>query len=97
MKKCLNITASIDKPELVEYMAESLASKLFDSGNPEIEVPNGWRAIKTSSVESYVSGNVEMQIEGEPELRIPFKTCFIFSCTKEKDDPYKLDWGMSFS
>src|SRR5437870_3358944 len=97
MKKNLYITASFDKPELVENIAEKLAARRYDSGYAKARVPKKWQAIDTSSVETYVTGNIEIVFDEEPRIRMPFITCFLFSCTKGKNDPYKLDWSISFS
>ena len=97
MKKNLYITASFDKPELVEIIAEELASRRYDSGYAEASVPEKWQAIETSTVETYVTGNMQIFFDDACRIRMPFITCFLFSCTKEKNDPYKLDWSISFS
>ncbi len=97
MKKNLYITASFDKPELVENIAEELASRRYDVGYGKARVPNKWVAIETSSVETYVTGNMEIIVDEKSKIRIPFITCFLFSCTKGKNNPYKMDWSISFS
>jgi hypothetical protein len=97
MKTSLHITASFDKPELVEYIAQTLAAKPYPSPITKTQLPGEWRAIETSSVENYVSGNVDIMEDDEAGLHVPFKTCFLFTCIRGKNDPYRLDWGMSFS
>src|SRR5690349_20500798 len=94
MKKNLHITASLDQPELLENMVEKLACRRSDSESDE---RNGdWQLMNTSSVEKYVSGTVALSGNRE-ETRLSFVTCFIFCCTKEKSDPYRLHWSMSLS
>lgn len=94
MKKNLQITASLDQPELLENMVEKLACRRADIVSGE---RNGeWQLLNSSSVEKYVSGTLAFAGEGG-ETTLSFITCFLFSCTKEKADPYKLHWSMSLS
>lgn len=97
MKKDLHLIALVDKPEVLEQMIEELAARRYDIGYGNAVVPASWRAIDTSSVESYVSGTVEFDYNETQRIRIPYITCFLFCCTKEKDDPYDLRWGISLS
>ncbi len=97
MKKNLHLIASVDKPEVLENIIEQLATRRYDIGYGKAIVPNSWQAIDTSSVESYISGIVEFDYNATQRIRVPYITCFIFSCTKEKNDPYDLRWSFSLS
>jgi hypothetical protein len=97
MKNFLHITALVDKPELLENIVEQLAVRHYDIGYGNASVPISWRALDTSSIESYVSGNVQLTLDGEKPIKMPFISCFLFTCTKEKKDPYKLNWSFSLS
>ncbi|HMD00464.1 MAG TPA: hypothetical protein VKH37_09935 [Ferruginibacter sp.] len=97
MKKNLHLTASVDKPELLEDIVEKLATRRYDIGYNRAKVPNSWDAIETSTVESYLSGTVEFDYNDRQRIRIPYITCFLFSCTKTKNDPYDLSWSISLS
>jgi hypothetical protein len=97
MKKNINITASFDCPELVETIAEELAARRYDSGLADAIVPGKWKAIETSSVETYVTGNMEIIFDVSSNINMSFITCFLFGCTREKKDDYKLDWSVSLS
>ena len=97
MKKSLQITASFDQPELVENIAEKLASRRYDYGVSNIRMPKKWTAIDTSSVENYVSGTIEIAFSAKEKIKMPFITCFLFSCTKEKNQSYELSWSLSFN
>ena len=97
MKKNLHLTASVDKPDLLEDIIEKLATRRYDIGCGQARVPNTWEALETSSVESYMSGTVEFDYNETQRIRIPYITCFLFSCTKEKNDPYDLRWSLSLS
>jgi hypothetical protein len=97
MKKNLHLTASVDKPEVLENIIEQLATRRYDIGYGNALVPTSWQAIDTSSVESYVSGTVEFDYNETQRIRIPYITCFLFSCAKGKNDPYDLKWSISLS
>jgi hypothetical protein len=76
-------------------MVEKLACRRSDNAyNLHI---GEWQLIDTSSIEKYVSGTVELNSGAGQQIRMPFITCFLFSCTKEKNNPYKLNWSMSLS
>ena len=97
MKKDLHLTASVDKPELLEDIIEKLAMRRYDIGYGRARVPNTWQALETSSVESYMSGRIEFDYNETQRIRIPYITCFLFSCTKVGTDPYELSWSISLS
>ena len=97
MKKTLHITASFDQPELVENIAEKLASRHYDYGYTNIRMQKGWKAIATSTVENYVSGTIEIATTSKEKIKVPFTSCFLFSCIKEKSQPYDLCWSASFN
>ena len=97
MKKDLHLIASVDKPEVLENIIEQLATRRYDIGYRKAIVPGSWQAIDTSSVESYISGRVEFDYNESQRIRIPYITCFLFSCMKEKNSPYDLEWSISLS
>lgn len=97
MKKDLHLTASVDKPEALENIIEQLATRRYDIGYGNAVVPTAWNAIDTSSVEAYISGNVEFDYNKTQRIRIPYITCFLFSCMKAKNRPYDLKWSISLS
>ncbi len=97
MKKALHITASTDKPLLLKSMVEKLASRPYDIGFGKTVVPQPWKAVETSSVESYVSGTIGLNLSKNCHFKIPFITSFLFTCIKEGEQAYKLRWGLSLS
>ena len=96
MKKPLQITATLDKPTLLEDMVEKLADRRIDFGYCNIAVPDDLKAIDTSTTETYVSGTVGIKYWDE-DINMPFITCFLFTCIKGKEKPYKLEWAISLS
>lgn len=97
MKKTLHISASFDQPELLENMVEQLAYRRYDIGYSKEKMPKGWEADETSSAETYVSGTVEFSYDGKNKIKMPFITCFLFTCKHGKKEPYKLNWSISLS
>ena len=97
MNHFLHISTSLDKPELLENMVKQLAVKHCDTGYGNALVPRTWPALDTSSIESYVSGTVELTLDDSNTIRMPFISCFLFTCTKEKVQEYKLNWSISLS
>lgn len=96
MKKTLHISASFDQPQLLENMVEKLAYRRYNSGKAE-KMPTGWEANETSSNEAYVSGTLEFKYNEEEQIKMPFITCFLFTCTRGKKEPYTLNWSISLS
>ena len=97
MKKDLHLTASVDKPEVLEDIIERLATRRYDMGYSNAAVPATWKAIETSSVETYLSGRIEFDYNDLQRIRMPYITCFLFSCIKEKNNEYELSWSFSLS
>ena len=97
MKNNLHLVTSVDKPEMMEKLIEQLATRRYDIGYGNAIVPNTWKAIETSSIESYVSGRISFDYNETQRIKMPYTTCFLFSCTKEKKDPYDLTWAISLS
>lgn len=65
-------------------------------------VPQGFENINWSSAFAKISGNVEIAFETAKDkkinhLSIPFNSWFLFSCTKEKEEGYKIGWAVSLS
>jgi hypothetical protein len=97
MKKVLQISAALDQPRLLEAIIEKLAHRRYDIGYSKEKMPKGYEADETSSTEAYVSGTVEFNYNGNEKIRMPFITCFLFTCAHGKQEPYKLNWSMSLS
>ncbi len=93
----MDIRASFDQPVLLKDMVEKLAAKRSYHSYAQDQVLGEWQPVDTSCIEKYASGTVEFAFPNNEELRIPFITRFIFSCTREQDHPYQMSWGMSLS
>jgi len=96
MKKQLQITATFDKPDLLEDMVEKLAYRRTESGFSNTPVSKESKAIDTSSTETYVSGTVALE-DNKEIINMPFITCFLFTCIKDKEQAYNLEWSFSLS
>jgi len=100
MNRALNITATLDQPELLENLVEKLASRRYDIGYSREKVPQEWQAIETSSTETYVSGTLSFSglVSNDDVLvNMPFITSMLFTCIKGKEDDYRLLWSSSLS
>ena len=98
MKKNVHISASFDQPEFIQNLVERLAYRRYDLGFENEKMPAGFKALETSSTETYVSGTLAIDFtDGEEHINMPFITCFLFTCIKGKSDPYQLIWSSSLS
>lgn len=97
MIRNLHLVASVDKPDVLENIIEKLAIRPNDIGYAKAAVPKSWLALDSSSVEAYISGHIEFDYNEIQRIRIPYTTAFLFSCTKQKNDPYDLKWSFSLS
>jgi len=96
MKKSLHLSTTFDQPDLLEDLVEKLAGRRFDMGFRKAKMPLNFEALETSSTETYVSGTISLMDNNE-KINIPFITSFLFTCTKGKEDEYKLTWAASMS
>jgi len=98
MKKNLHISATFDEPEFVQNLVERLAYRRYELGYGNQKMPAGFKALETSSTETYVSGTMGIDFDKKNQhINMPFITCFIFTCIKGKSDPYQLIWSSSLS
>ncbi|MBM3416909.1 MAG: hypothetical protein FJY20_10830 [Bacteroidetes bacterium] len=97
MKQHLHISAALDQPEFVQNLVERLAYRRYDLGYGNEKVPRGFKALETSSTETYVSGTLAINAANNDTVNMPFITCFLFTCIKGKTDPYQLIWSSSLN
>ena len=100
MNKDLQLSTSLDEPDLLKNMVEKLADKRYDLGYGNASVPASWQAIETSTVETYVKVTVSLSDANAGEsdqINMPFTTNFIFTCIKETGSNYLLSWNSSLS
>ena len=95
MKKTLHIKATIDEESFLEDMVEKLALRHNYTGLGGA-MPGNEDSVETSSTETYVSGTIAIETADE-QINIPFVTSFLFTCIKENEDTYSLEWGLSMS
>lgn len=95
MKKTLHIKATIDEEAFLEDMVEKLALRHTNTGPGEAK-PSNKDLLETSSTETYVSGTIAIETADE-QINVPFVTSFLFTCIKESEDTYSLEWGLSLS
>ncbi len=97
MKQNLHISAQFDEPEFIQNLVERLAYRRYDLGFGLEKVPQGYKALETSSTETYVSGTMAIDGMDDERINMPFITCFLFTCIKGKTDPYQLIWSCSMN
>ena len=102
MKQNLHISATFDQPEFLQNLVERLACRRYEFGFGNEKMPGGFKALETSSTETYVNGTMAFDItadnmETTERINMPFITCFIFTCIKGKSEPYQLIWSSSLS
>ena len=96
MNSLLNITAKIDQPVLLEGLVEELARRRHDYGYSDNTKLRNWKAIDTSSIESYIEGTMSLK-DGNEGINMPYITSFLFSCSKEIGGDFELTWSISLS
>lgn len=102
MKQTLHISAAFDQPEFVQNLVERLAYRRYELGFSKQVMPPGFKALETSTTETYVSGTMALDIPADTEtseerINMPFITSFLFTCIKGKSDPYQLIWSTSLN
>lgn len=96
MKNSLHIKAIFDQPGFLESLVEKLADRRYDIGYSKVVVPKDSEAIEISSTETFTSGTIAID-ENNEFINMPFITRFLFTCTKNESDPYRLAWSASLS
>lgn len=102
MKKLLHISAAFDQPEFLQTLVERLAYRRYELGYGNEKMPPGFKALETSTTETYVSGTMAIYFPvdsetGKERINMPFITSFMFTCIKGKTDPYQLIWSSSLN
>jgi hypothetical protein len=92
----LAVSVTIDEAPLLKNLVEKLAHRRLDSGFLYANMPDGWKAIDSSSIEAYVSGCMDIQGE-EGYLAMAYTTCFSFTCIKVLGGDNTLVWVNSLS
>jgi hypothetical protein len=96
MKKTLHIKATIDEEAFLEDMVEKLALRHNYTGLSKQKMSGDNNTLETSSTETYVSGTIAIETPDQ-QINMPFITSFLFTCIKESEDTYNLEWGISMS
>lgn len=102
MKQTLNISAAFDQPEFLQDLVERLADRRYETGFRSQTIPAKHHSFESSTVETYVSGiiGIDIPVEtetGEERINMPFTTSFLFTCIKGKQKNFKMEWVLSMS
>ena len=91
------VNVTIQEERLLKNLAEQLSNRYYDNNYSLEKVPIGWNAVETSSIESYVNGDIYISTE-TGTINRPFSCSFLFTCcTKGKRNDYDLTWCSSLS
>jgi hypothetical protein len=96
MTTSLAISTTLYDPSLLTNIVEELACRRNDSRVSGEIVEPGWQPIGSSSLEAFVSGTAEIS-NGKDFFKMPFTTCFLFTCIRAKNRDYDLTWASSLS
>jgi hypothetical protein len=94
-RKSVTLTAKFEEPVLLEALVEQLADRRADIGYGDAIVPPDFHAIETSTIEAFVSG--DLQFTSGIDCQMPFTTSFLFTCVKGWGGMYNLRWSNSLS
>lgn len=92
----LAISTTLYDASLLTNIVEKLACRRNDSPVSGEIVEPGWQHVGSSSLEAFVSGTAEIS-NGPDYFKMPFTTCFLFTCIRAKDQDYDLTWSSSLS
>lgn len=92
----LKVNLTLDELRFLQGLLENLADRKKDLGFGKEQMPEGYRAIETSSIEAYISGDIKMKGESD-RITSPYITGFLFTCTKRKGSAYGMTWLSSLS
>ncbi len=95
-RPAIAITATMQDASALQLLVETLAQSKAKADHSLEEWQPGWRNIARSSVEVYVSGNINLSRQQE-DINVPFITSFFFTCTKEMQSHYGITWSNSLS
>ena len=100
MKNVMTIIAKLHQPGLLRTLVEMIALDHADMDYSKIAVPHRWKSIETSSTEAYVLGTLYLHSEDSiPQVAalIPFSASFLFTCMRDDNGSFNLEWGASLS
>ena len=88
--------SSLSEVGLLLCLVEMLADRRSKTGLCHQQVPSGWRAMETSSIEAYVNGNTSIQ-QDEEVVKSDFTSSFIFTCSQTEGSDHSFQWLCSLS
>ena len=97
MKKLLQLSVAIERPDLLLDMLDELAARKYDIGFSHEWAPSPWKALETASVETYVRGTMDISFDEGAGIKMPFISNFIFTSVKELNGMYRPEFSFSLS
>ena len=96
MISSLAISTELYDASLLKNIVEKLATRRNDGPISSEIVGKEWAPIASSSLEAFVSGTADIT-NGADYFKMPFTTCFLFTCIRAKGENYGLTWWSSLS
>lgn len=91
----VSVNARLEEPDGLERLVEKLAQRDQYDINPEWQISK-WEPMITSSLEGYALGDLALTTDNKL-INSLFDTCFLFTCTRERERNYKVSWVCSLS
>lgn len=93
----ISITATLAEAQLLKTLIERLASHNEANKHIPESFKSGWNTFRTSSIEAFVSGDINVTSEADV-ISKPFVKSFLFTCINAGNNgSYTLVWGSSLS
>lgn len=93
----ISITATLAEAQLLKTLVERLASNNNSNNHIPESFKAGWHSFRTSSIEAFVSGDINVTSEADV-ISKPFVKSFLFTCINAGNNgKYSLVWGSSLS
>jgi len=92
----ISVSACVDMANHLKNNIERIVDRGYTMGYSMVETQPGWMAIDASAVEVFVRVHIHLS-DGNKLMDTHINTCFLFTCTKEKEGKYRFTWTNSLS
>ena len=92
----LAVTAEILESSLLQKIIEKLAQRRPDTGHSDMPMPEGWKAVETSTIEAHVNGDL-VCMNKRSISSVEFSSVFMFTCSKAQGEKYNFCWVNSLN
>ncbi len=95
-KSFFEVFVTLNEASMLQNLVEKLAHRRYSKEYSSQEMPEGWLAFDTSSIEACVNGDIDI-FTGDGSTAIFYTTCFYYTCTKFAGEDNTLTWANSLS